>query len=83
MLIRVRILKFVSFLCGKKNSCGNKIDYKSQSSANKASVSFGNKVKREFEAYNCWFCDGWHIGGAQKLTVKKFCRIFWFWLKGA
>ena len=71
---------FVSMLCGEDNSCGIKIDYRSQPSAEKAAVKVSKKFQKQFDVYQCWFCRGWHVGNAQNLTFRKFWRIFWFWL---
>jgi hypothetical protein len=70
----------VSLFCGRKNSCGKKIDYKSQASAERAAKKVAIKFGRPFEGYECWFCRGWHIGGAFNLTWRKFFRIAWFWM---
>lgn len=91
----------VSGMCGRLNSCGGKIDYRSQPSAANAAAKFATKLakkhsqkhclteklgiplgSKEFDAYQCWFCRGWHIGGAHNLTPPKFLRIFWFWITG-
>jgi hypothetical protein len=73
----------VSGMCGRGNSCAyerhgeikQKIDYRSQESADKARVKLGKKFGREFDAYQCWFCRGWHVGNAHNLTLLKFCNI--------
>jgi len=70
----------VSLMCGRGNSCGTKIDYRSQPGAERAAGEMAAKHGREFDAYQCWFCWGWHIGNVQGLTPRKFLRIFWFWV---
>ena len=50
----------------KRNSCEGKIDFKSIETAEKAADRLNAKKDREgwheLEAYQCSFCDGWHIG---------------------
>ncbi len=82
-------------MCGRENSCSyerhgerkQKIDYRSQESADRARAKLEkkyNKVaegepekafRRELDAYQCWFCRGWHVGNAHNLTFAKFCNI--------
>ncbi len=53
----------VSALSGKDNACGNKIDYKSETTANKSALSINRKRNNNsLEAYPCYWCEGWHIG---------------------
>lgn len=47
---------------GRENTCGRKIDYKSEESAVRAAEALSAKFDRELEAYPCAFCFGWHIG---------------------
>lgn len=49
---------------GQTATCGNKIDYKSEPTANKAAVGLANKNSRDLEGYPCFWCKGWHIGRA-------------------
>jgi len=75
---------------GERNSCyserngvfNRKVDYKSQETAEKSAVKLTVKFNRPFDAYQCWFCRGWHIGGAANLTFKSFCSIAWIWIIG-
>jgi len=80
---------FVGFMRGRVNSCltqkrdgsfAPKIDYKSQESAAKSAAKLTEKWKRPMDAYQCWFCKGWHIGNAANLTFGKFCSIVWIWV---
>lgn len=71
---------WISIMCGRGNTCGKKINYKSQASAEKAAVRVGVKFNRPFDVYRCGFCWGWHIGGSYDLTMGKFFRILWFWI---
>lgn len=49
---------------GVEATCGKKIDYGSEESADKAAAAMTRKTGRELEAYPCDFCDGWHVGRA-------------------
>ena len=51
-------------IAGKDATCGKKIDYKSETTANKAANRMNTKATTNhlLEAYPCVFCDGWHIG---------------------
>ena len=82
--LKDHIDSLTSYLCGRSNSCGNKIKYSSQQSAMRACVKMEAKHKHDgkrFEFYHCWFCGKTHIGGALDLTIRKFFRILWFWIK--
>lgn len=75
---------------GERNTCyserngvfNKKIDYKSQETAEKSATKLTVKFGRPFDAYQCWFCRGWHIGGAANLTFAKFCSIVRIWIIG-
>lgn len=51
-------------LAGEEATCGTKIDYKTEISANKAADKMNSKptTRNKLEGYPCAFCDGWHIG---------------------
>jgi hypothetical protein len=51
-------------IIGKDSTCGNKIDYKTEVSADRAveSMNVKSKTRNILEAYPCAFCHGWHIG---------------------
>lgn len=51
-------------LAGRDATHGNKIDYKSEVSADKAAKKMNAKptTRHLLEAYPCAFCRGWHIG---------------------
>jgi len=83
--------RFVGLMRGRMNTCltqrndGSfqpKVDYKSQATAAKSALRLTEKWGKPFDAYQCWFCDGWHIGGAARLTFGKFWSIMWVWLAG-
>ena len=58
---------------GKDATCGNKIDYKSESSANRAVEKMMKKGSKQLESYPCAFCHGWHIGRKlSELEINKF-----------
>jgi len=50
------------FFCGEENTCGDKVDYKSQETATKSADLMSIKFDKIMEAYPCTFCRGWHIG---------------------
>jgi hypothetical protein len=81
----------VSGMRGRNNTCltqrkdGSfvpKVDYKSQATAAKSALRLAEKWGRPFDAYQCWFCKGWHIGAAANLTLAKFLSITLVWLLG-
>ena len=82
--------RFVGMMRGERNTCYSerngvfhkKIDYKSQATAAKSALRLGEKQNRKFDAYQCWFCNGWHIGSAANLTFTKFWSIMWVWITG-
>jgi hypothetical protein len=85
------IHKVVSGMRGRYNSCltqrkdGSfqpKVNYKSQPTAAKSALRLTEKTGKPFDAYQCWFCKGWHIGGAANLTFTKFLSILWIRLLG-
>jgi hypothetical protein len=47
---------------GQERTCGTKIDYRSEPSAERAAAAMMAKGSKELEAYPCFFCAGWHIG---------------------
>lgn len=52
---------------GRDASCGTKIDYRSEASADKAATSMNHRKAaagdpKSLEAYPCPFCGGWHVG---------------------
>lgn len=81
----------VSGMRGRYNTCltqrkdgsfAPKVDYKSQATAAKSALRLAEKWGKPFDAYQCWFCKGWHIGGAANLTFAKFLSIAWVRLLG-
>jgi hypothetical protein len=49
---------------GEAATCGRKIDYKSEESADRAAQAMMAKGSKALEAYPCTWCGGWHIGRA-------------------
>ena len=49
---------------GKERTCGNKINYETEASADRSAESMNIKPRTRniLEAYPCAFCHGWHIG---------------------
>lgn len=83
--------RFVGLMRGRSNTCltqrndgsfQSKVDYKSQARAAKSALRLTEKWGKPFDAYQCYFCNGWHIGGAANLTFWKFWSIAWIWLTG-
>jgi hypothetical protein len=78
----------VGMMRGRHNTCQSerngvfnpKIDFKSQPTAEKSAAAMTKKTGRPFDAYQCWFCKGWHIGNAANLTFLKFWSIMWVWI---
>lgn len=79
----------VGAMRGRENTCltqrkdgsfAPKVDYKSQPTAAKSALRLTEKWGKPFDAYRCWFCKGWHIGGAANLTVGKFFSILLVWV---
>lgn len=78
----------VGVMCGRNNTCRterggvfkDKIDYRSQPTAERCAGELNAKWGRPFDAYQCGFCRGWHVGNARNLTVKKFLGILWVFI---
>ena len=66
----------------KDGSFAPKVDYKSQATAAKSALRLGEKWGKQFDAYRCWFCKGWHIGGSANITPAKFLSIALVWVFG-
>jgi hypothetical protein len=82
---------FVGMMRGRYNTClsqhkdgsfASKVDYKSQATAAKSALRLTEKWGKPFDVYQCWFCGGWHIGGAANLTLWKFLSIALVWVLG-
>lgn len=56
---------------GRDATCGQKIDYQSEESADRAASAMNNKGKsrHELEPYPCFWCRGWHVG--RKMTEEE------------
>ena len=83
--------RVVSGMRGRNNTCltqkkdgsfSPKVDYKSQPTAAKSALRLSEKWGKPFDAYQCWYCKGWHIGGAANLTFGKFLSVLWIFLRG-
>jgi menaquinone-dependent protoporphyrinogen IX oxidase len=83
--------RVVSGMRGRYNTClsqkkdgsfAPKINYKSQATAQKSAEKLTEKFGKPFDAYQCWYCKGWHIGGAANLTFLKFLSITLIWVLG-
>jgi hypothetical protein len=49
---------------GKAATCGQKVDYRTEESADRSAAVMMRKGSKALEAYPCAFCQGWHIGRA-------------------
>jgi len=58
-------------------TCGNKVDYKSEATAEKSADKLSIKYSRDMEGYPCAFCEGWHVG--RKLTEEEVARFATTW----
>jgi len=54
---------------GAENTCGVKIDWRSEARAVTAAARMSEKTGRDLEAYPCAFCTGWHIG--RRMTAEE------------
>lgn len=54
---------------GRERTCGKKVDYRSEESAEKAAARMNAKptTRNTLEPYPCAFCHGWHVGRAMSL----------------
>jgi hypothetical protein len=60
---------------GRDATCGKKVDYKSESTADRAAQAMNKfaKTRHELEAYPCAWCEGWHIGRA--MTQEELMQV--------
>lgn len=58
---------------GREATCGTKIDYKSEGTAEKSARAMWDKTGKEFDHYPCAWCKGWHIGRA--MTEEEIERF--------
>jgi len=64
----------ISKICGYKNSCKNKVNYKWKYTANTVLDNLKQKYHtQELESYPCYFCGGWHIG--RKIHPKEVSKL--------
>ena len=58
---------------GQEATCGRKIDYQSEASAQRAAQAMmeSGKADKPLEAYPCAWCAGWHIGRATTLEELR------------
>ena len=47
---------------GREATCGSKVNYLFEETANKAVIATQRKANKPLEAYPCFWCNGWHIG---------------------
>lgn len=71
MGLRSWILRLVDFgieigICSDREwSCQRKVRYGHHETAERVAVIMGGKTGDKLEAYQCRYCDGWHIGHAR------------------
>ena len=58
---------------GRERTCGTKIHYPSEESAERAAASMNEKptTRKPLEAYPCAFCLEWHIGRRMSLEELR------------
>jgi hypothetical protein len=58
---------------GEERTCGKKVRYPSEESAERAAVEMNAKptTKKPLEAYPCPFCVQWHIGRAMTIDELR------------
>jgi hypothetical protein len=49
---------------GEVATCGSKVNYQSEETAQQAVEAMAAKASKPLEAYPCCWCGGWHIGRA-------------------
>ena len=56
---------------GIERTCGKKVKYNTEESANKAAIVMNEKpnTRNILEAYPCTFCKKWHIG--RKMSLEE------------
>lgn len=60
---KLKMAHFIAgYIQGERPTCGVKVNYISESSANRAVLSALEVVNRKLAVYPCFFCCGWHIG---------------------
>lgn len=59
---------------GQLSACGKKQDHGSEEAAEKAAASAGRRFGRDFEAYPCFWCSGWHFG--RRMTESERVRFY-------
>jgi hypothetical protein len=59
---------------GEEATCGMKIDYKSEESAERSAKAMTVRYGRSLEAYPCAFCGGWHIGRQMTYEEHEFFK---------
>lgn len=57
----------------EERSCAGKQRHESRADANSHRLALirKDKVKRVLNVYQCYFCDGWHVGGSQPRPKPK------------
>jgi hypothetical protein len=73
---RLRLLHLAAGLrCGEQYTCGKKVKYGTEKSANKAAIAMNKKptTRNELEPYPCPFCEKWHVG--RKMSEKELERL--------
>lgn len=58
---------------GREATCGIKVDYRTEESAERARIAMVGKSAKPLEAYPCFWCHGWHLGRA--MTPEEWQRF--------
>ena len=68
--------KSAGLKAGEERTCGKKVRYPAEESANRAAAEMNTKpaTRKTLEAYPCPFCGQWHIGrkmSSEELTAAS------------
>ena len=63
--------KTAGLKAGEERTCGKKVRYSAEDSANRAAVEMNAKptTRKALEAYPCPFCALWHVG--RKMSLEE------------
>jgi len=61
----------------KDRACGKKIKYHSEETAIRVAGEMQAKHNKHFDAYQCWYCNDWHIGKDEWDDDKRQSRAFY------
>ena len=63
----------VGKMSGESQTCGTKVQHNGIYQAEKAAAAHNqwDKRKHDVQAYPCFFCDHWHVGGIMTIEELK------------